>query len=263
MVIPVGDQNPAHRFPLITYALIAINAVVFLFSPVSGLNPEYGTGVNRVCAQVAFFDEYGAIPRELVTNREIPPQPVGVRTDEGVVRCRIPPYDKAPVFSALTAMFVHGGWLHLLGNMLFLFVFGNNVEDRMGRLRFLLFYLACGYVATYAHALVYAASTEPLVGASGAIAGVLGAYLYLFPRAKVITLIGIIPLRLPAWVVLGFWFFLQWLYFRRTGVVGEAGVAYLAHVVGFLAGFLYAVLALNRRPTPPAPPRPYGWHYRR
>src|SRR3712207_3224181 len=134
-------------------------------------------------------------------------------------------------------MFLHGGWLHLLGNMLFLFVFGNNVEDRLGRFRFTVFYLACGYVATYAFAFFYSNSTESLVGASGAIAGVLGAYLLLFPRAKVLSLVPFLfffPLRLPAWMVLGSWFLLQYFYFRGAGVSGGTEVAYLAHVAGFV-----------------------------
>jgi membrane associated rhomboid family serine protease len=131
--------------------------------------------------------------------------------------------------------------------MLFLFVFGNNVEDRMGRVKFLLFYLFCGYVATFGFAFGNAGSTTTLVGASGAIAGVLGAYLVLFPRARVTSLIPIViilfPLRLPAWVVLGGWFLLQWAYSSGTAVADGAGVAYLAHVFGFIAGVVVAVAA--------------------
>jgi membrane associated rhomboid family serine protease len=136
-------------------------------------------------------------------------------------------------------MFLHGGWLHLLGNMLFLYVFGNNVEDRLGRLKYLAFYLGCGYLATYGFALFQAGSTQPLVGASGAIAGVLGAYLVLFPRARVwslLTFFFFLPVRLPAWLVLGGWFVLQYLYFRGAGIADGGGVAYGAHVIGFLAG---------------------------
>ncbi len=136
-------------------------------------------------------------------------------------------------------MFLHGGWLHLLGNMLYLFVFGNNVEDRMGRVRFLLFYLGAGAVSAYGYALANAGSATTLVGASGAIAGVLGAYLMMFPRARVWSLVPFlffIPLRLPAWLVLGLWFVLQWFYSTGAGVTGGADVAYLAHVIGFLTG---------------------------
>jgi membrane associated rhomboid family serine protease len=151
------------------------------------------------------------------------------------------PYDKSPFVSVLTAMFLHGGWLHLLGNMLFLWVFGNNVEDRLRRLPFLGFYLLCGYAATYGFALFERGSSEPLVGASGAIAGVLGAYLVLFPRARVLSLLTFfffLPVRLPAWVVLGSWFLLQYLYFRGSGLAEGSGVAYGAHVIGFLVGAL-------------------------
>jgi membrane associated rhomboid family serine protease len=136
-------------------------------------------------------------------------------------------------------MFLHGGWLHLLGNLLFLYVFGNNVEDRLGRVRFLAFYLGSGFAATYGFSLFFAGSTQPLVGASGAIAGVLGAYLVLFPKSRVwslLTFFFFLPVRLPAWVVLGSWFVLQYLYARGAGLSEGAGTAYLAHVIGFVLG---------------------------
>jgi membrane associated rhomboid family serine protease len=166
-----------------------------------------------------------------------------------------------PLLSVLSAMFLHGGLLHLLGNMLFLFVFGNNVEDRLGRVRYLFFYLACGYAATYGFALANPTSQETLVGASGAIAGVLGAYLVLFPRARVTSLIPFlffIPIWLPAWVVLGSWFVLQWLYFQGAGTAQGAGVAYLAHVVGFVVGVVLVILLGGMRVRRPPPPT---WDY--
>jgi len=145
-------------------------------------------------------------------------------------------------------MFLHAGIAHLAGNMYFLWVFGDNVEDRLGRLRFLAFYLVCGFAATYGFAAVDASSTAPLVGASGAIAGVLGAYLVLFPRARVwslLTFFFFLPVRLPAWVVLGSWFLLQAAYSAGAGITAaSAGVAYVAHVVGFVVG---AVLVLPLR----------------
>jgi membrane associated rhomboid family serine protease len=171
---------------------------------------------------------------------------------------------KVPVLSVATSLFVHGGWIHLFGNMLFLIVFGNNVEDRMGRLRFLLFYLGIGYLATYGYALAEVHSpdaTRTLVGASGAIAGVLGAHLRLYPRARVTSLVPLLlflPLRFPAWLVLGFWFAVQW-WLSRSPVGPGPGVAYLAHVIGFAAGFLCAwALYGCPRGTPPAaaPPAP-------
>jgi membrane associated rhomboid family serine protease len=167
-------------------------------------------------------------------------------------------YDKSPALSVLTAMFLHGGWLHLLGNMLFLLIFGNNVEDRMGHVRFALFYVVCGYAAGYGFAVLNADSSDPLIGASGAIAGVLGAYLVLYPKARVWVLVPFLvflPLRLPAWLVLGFWFVLQAFYSSGEGVSTAGTVAYAAHVVGFLAGML---LAWPLKAGTPPPPEPRG-----
>jgi len=160
-------------------------------------------------------------------------------------------------------MFIHAGWLHLLGNMLFLVIFGNNIEDRLGKLPFLIFYLVCGYAAAYGFAAANAGSIEPLVGASGAIAGVLGAYLVLYPRARVWSLVPFlffIPLRVPAWLVLGLWFLLQWMYSTGITSSGAGSVAYLAHVFGFVTGAVIAlVIRAAGRPgssgapnTPPA-----------
>jgi membrane associated rhomboid family serine protease len=143
--------------------------------------------------------------------------------------------------------------------MLFLYVFGNNVEDRLGRLRFLVFYLFCGYAATFGFALFQAHSTQPLVGASGAIAGVLGAYLVLFPRARVwslLTFFFFLPVRLPAWLVLGSWFLLQYLYFQRAGIAPGSGVAYGAHVIGFIVGALLVWrMRGTAKPRAQVPPR--------
>jgi membrane associated rhomboid family serine protease len=155
-----------------------------------------------------------------------------------------PRYHKIPALSVLFSMFLHGGWLHLLGNMLFLWVFGNNVEDRLGRLRYALFYLVCGYLAAYGFALADANSSQPLIGASGAVSGILGAYLVLYPKARVWSLVPFLlflPLRLPAWLVLGLWFLLQWVYSAGYTVSGAGSVAYLAHVVGFIVGALLAL----------------------
>ena len=250
MVLPIHDINPTRRVPVVTYLLIAVNVVVFLISPVA-THVVGGSSVAQQCRQVAFFDRYAAKPDELLTGRpeaSVATGQVG-RSAAGEVGCvaTAPSYRKQPALSVLYAMFLHGGWLHLLGNMLFLYVFGNNVEDRLGRLRYLLFYLGAGYVATYGFALFDAGSTAPLVGASGAIAGVLGAYLVLYPRAKVwslLTFFFFLPVRLPAWLVLGSWFVLQYLYVRGAGVAGGSGVAYGAHVIGFVVGAL-AVLPLR------------------
>jgi membrane associated rhomboid family serine protease len=243
MVIPVYDKNPVRRTPVVTYALIGLCTAVFLLGPLSGFTSVYGGGQRLVCEQTVYFDRWGVIPAELFHGR----LPVA----RLVMPSGCPPaagFWKSPAVSVLTSLFLHGGWVHLIGNMLFLWVFGDNVENRMGRVRFALFYLAAGYLATYGFALGHADDTQSLVGASGAISGALGAYLYLYPRARVTSLfpfLFFIPLRFPAWVVLGFWFVLQWL--AAQTAQGGPGVAYLAHVVGFAFGFLCAWVCYRPR----------------
>ncbi|MFD8273503.1 rhomboid family intramembrane serine protease [Streptomyces flaveolus] len=261
MVIPVHDVNPARRTPWVTYALIIANVLVFLFTPGMTGSVTGGSSLAQLCHLQAFLDHYAAVPQELLQHRLprlVPTGQTGVGPRGPGCVIGPPDYDKSPELSVLTAMFLHGSWLHLLGNMLFLWIFGNNVEDRMGHVRFLLFYGVCGYAATYGFALLNADSGDPLIGASGAIAGVLGAYLVLYPKARVWVLVPFLiflPLRLPAWIVLGFWFGLQAVY-SSGGAVSAAGtVAYVAHVVGFLAGMLIAWPL--RRGTPP-PPEPRG-----
>ncbi len=258
-LIPIHDDNPTRRPAVVNWTLIAINVVVFFISPISPI--DVGGDANTpagFCRQLAFFREWAAIPVELVENDPLDVT-AGPPSGDRCVAVR-PDYHKIPALSVLSAMFLHGGLLHLVGNMLFLFVFGNNVEDRLGRVRYLLFYLACGYLATYGFALADPTSEQTLVGASGAIAGVLGAYLVLFPRARVTSLVPFlffIPVWLPAWVVLGSWFVLQWLYFQGAATAEGAGVAYLAHVVGFAAGVVLIILfggLRARRPATPAAP---------
>ena len=261
-LIPIHDQNPTWRTAWVTIALIAINVVVFLLEPVALSLSGDPSSPADACHQQAFFYRYAAIPKELTSNQQLPVTVADAppRAAGNELQCRVtrPRYDKLPFLSVLYAMFLHGSWLHLLGNMLFLWVFGNNVEDRLGRVRYLLFYLLCGYVATYGFAFADPGSTTTLVGASGAIAGVLGAYLLMFPRARVTSLIPFLfflPAQLPAWLVLGSWFVLQWFYASGGTVGSGAGVAYLAHVVGFVAGIILVILfgGLNqprRRPPP-------------
>jgi membrane associated rhomboid family serine protease len=257
VVIPVHDINPTRRTPWVTYALIALNVVVFVLTPAVTTTGVEGVSLGDLCQQEAFLDRFAAIPHELITNDQLPTVATGEvgrgAQGPGCVVDR-PAYEKVPALSVLFSMFLHGGWLHLLGNMLFLWVFGNNIEDRFGHLRYLLLYLICGYAAAYGFALVNEGSTVPLVGASGAVAGVLGAYLVLFPRARVWSLVPVlffIPLRLPAWLVLGLWFLLQWLYSSGLAVSDAGAVAYLAHVVGFVVGMLAAIPMLPRRPPYP------------
>jgi membrane associated rhomboid family serine protease len=262
VVIPVYDVNPVRKTPWVTYTLIATNIVVFLFTPIrtSVLGQP---SLAETCRQEAFYDRYGAIPREMTRNQQlslVPKGDVGVGPQGPSCVLSRPDYTKSPVLSVLFAMFLHGGWLHLLGNMLFLWVFGNNIEDRMGRLRFLAFYLFCGYVAAYGFAFANASSRDALIGASGAIAGVLGTYIILYPRARVWSLVPFlffIPLRLAAWFVLGLWFVLQWLYSAGYAVSGGGSVAYLAHVIGFVLGAIFGLVIRENQPRPPryGPPR--------
>ncbi|MEU2544797.1 rhomboid family intramembrane serine protease [Streptomyces roseolus] len=213
----LGAYRGVRTGPAVTYGLIAACCLLFVVSPVSGLNPSYGTGDEVLAAQSAYFRRWGVVPAELT---------------RGAPDALLTPF---------TALFVHGGWLHLLGNMLFLWVFGAMAEERMGHVEFALFYLGTGYLALLGYAMAHADSEQTLVGASGAISAVLGAFLFLFPRSRVTSLFPFLlflPLRFPAWAVLVFWFTLQWLAARSAGA--GPGVAYLAHVVGFSVGFLYA-----------------------
>src|SRR5260370_6244612 len=185
MVIPIHDATPVGRTPWVTYSLIAINVVVLLLTPTSQTAVAGSPGPAAVCRQQAFYDRYAAIPREMTHDHPLAFVATGQPGPNPDTCVFAPPtYHKIPALSVLFSMFLHAGWLHLLGNMLFLAIFGNNVEDRLGHVRYLLFYLLWGYVAAYGFAAVSPNSTEPLVGASGAIAGVLGAYLVLYPRAK-------------------------------------------------------------------------------
>ncbi|GHF39206.1 membrane associated rhomboid family serine protease [Amycolatopsis bartoniae] len=259
-VIPVHDVNPLRRTPWLTYALVAANVVVFLLMPSAAHTLVGHTSAAQLCDLQAFVERWGAVPRELLRNQEPALVPTGraVLTPQGAGCLLGPPgYAKSPVLSVLTAMFLHSSWTHLLGNMLFLAIFGNNIEDRLGRVRFLLFYLVCGYAAGYGFALTDPSSTQPLVGASGAIAGVLGAYLVIYPRARVWGLIPVLfflPLRVPAWLMLGMWFVLQAFYATGYGTAQAGSVAYAAHVAGFLVGALLG-FTLRRRPARGAPGR--------
>jgi membrane associated rhomboid family serine protease len=262
VVIPVHDVNPLRRTPWLTYALIVANVVVFLRTPVAASSVTGDTNLAQLCHLQAFLEQWGAVPRELVHNRTPQLVPTGdVAIGPHGPGCVLGPpgYDKSPPLSVLTAMFLHSSWLHLLGNMLFLLIFGNNIEDRLGRVRFLLFYLVCGYAAGYGFALANPNSTEPLIGASGAIAGVLGAYLVLYPRVPVWVLVPFlffIPLRLPAWAVLGLWFVLQAFYSAGYGISDAGTVAYIAHVAGFVTGAVLALPLRTRTSPPPEPLQP-------
>lgn len=214
-MFPIGDDNSARRAtPVVTYVLIALNLLVFF------LELQRGTG---------FITEWAFIP------------------------ARFGDDPSGQAVTVLSAMFMHGGWLHLGGNMLYLWIFGDNVEDRFGPVRYLLFYLAAGLAATFAQYLVNPGSGIPNVGASGAIAGVLGAYLLMFPKARVDVLFGRQVVAMPAILVLGFWIALQLVNgagsIADTAQTETGGVAYMAHVGGFVAGLVLGVLFGGLRRT--------------
>jgi len=239
-VFPLRDNIPTDRFPVVTVALIAINALMYLF-----FQEAVSSGFLN-SPDEANVVEYGAIPYEIThpgRECEITGQQIAC---EGQPDVRGTADPQAPTWlTAFTAMFMHGSLLHIAGNMLFLWIFGNNVEDAMGRVRFVLFYLLGGLAALGAQVLVAPDAAVPTVGASGAVAGVLGGYLLLFPRARVVTVVFIVffftILELPALLILGFWFVQQVLfgYFDLANPTGgDGGVAYFAHIGGFVFGLL-------------------------
>ena len=214
-MFPLKDRNPTRRIPIVTISLIVLNVVVFLYQLSLGRDLEQ------------FFERFGAVPQSIMS-------------------CMSPmEFLPGVLLPMTTSMFLHGGWLHLIGNMLYLWVFGENVEDKLGRPQFVVFYLLCGIIASGLHIVIDPTSSVPMVGASGAISGVLGAYLLMFPGARVVTVIPIFVFlqvaELPALVVLGFWFVIQFF----NGMLslgyeagGMGGVAWWAHIGGFVAGVI-------------------------
>jgi len=214
-MLPLTDHNPRRIVPVVNYLLIAVNVFMFLWEI------SLGPNIERDLFLVSF------VPARFWAAPLYPPNLIRI----------------------VISMFLHGGWLHLGGNMLYLWIFGDNIEDRLGHFKYVIFYLLCGFMATMTHAVMNAGSRLPSIGASGAIAGVLGAYLILFPRARVTTLIPIfvfITIReLPAVLVLGLWFVLQ--FFVGVASIGESaeatgGVAVFAHIGGFIAGMALVAL---------------------
>ncbi len=242
-MFPLKDNIPTRRFPYLTVAIIVANVLVFF------LFEEARLSLGGSSLDEARVIEFGAIPFEIAH----PGTTCGVA--DGRIACGRGVADgTAPTLLTLfTSMFMHGGVLHLAGNMLFLWIFGNNIEDSMGRIRFVLFYLGGGLVALGAQTAINPDSTVPTIGASGAVAAVLGGYAILYPRARVITLVLIIFfvtfVELPALLVLGLWFLLQVLYgtAELAQPVGKGGgVAYFAHIGGFVFGLLLIKLFANR-----------------
>ena len=217
MFIPLKDENPTYRFPYITVLFIGLNILIFFYHSFSAPGLQY------------YVLKMGAIPYEITH----------FTTLRGIPRI-------SPALSLITSMFLHGGLFHLFGNMLYLWIFGNNIEDFLGPFRFVLFYLISGLGASLTHIIFNPNSQVPMIGASGAIAGVLGAYLILYPRARILTLvflfffIRVIPI--PAFFILGLWFFLQVFNISFGG-----GVAWFAHIGGFLIGIVLIKLYSKKR----------------
>jgi len=219
-MIPYKDDNPINIIPFSTILIIGLNILVFIMQLMSGENSR----------DIVY--SYGAIPHNIVSFNSN--QPI------------------SPVLTIFTSMFMHGGLLHLAWNMLFFWIFGNNIEERLGHVRFIVFYLFCGVVAAFSHALLSPGSTVPMVGASGAIAGMLGAYILLFPMSQIHTVVFlgfyITVIKIPALIVIGFWAIIQVVSgLISQGNAGQGGIAFFAHVGGFVAGLATIKLWQPRR----------------
>jgi membrane associated rhomboid family serine protease len=245
-VFPIRDDNPHFLTPYATYAIIALNAAAWVLLQGFGMEPTLSGSVCRL----------GLIPGELLQN-----VPAGIRVPLGPNSvCVIG--DTSSWYTALTSMFMHGGWLHIIGNMWFLWIFGNNVEDAMGHARFVVFYLLCGLAAAAAQTVTDPGSVIPMVGASGAIGGVMGAYILLYPRVHVhmLLVLGfyVTTFAVPAFFMLGYWFLVQLLSGWASNA-GEGGVAFWAHVGGFVAGAILVLVFRNPRLLERHPY--YGWRH--
>ena len=239
MILPIGDDNAGRATtPIVNYALIAANILVFV------LFQGLGSDTNK------FTYAWATVPQEIATGRDVVTPDRTVRVEPTGQRVRIPGLQPTPgsvYLTLLISMFMHGGWAHIGGNMLFLWIFGDNIEDRLGHLRYLLFYLICGVLASLAHVFTTVAFARdaadvlvPSLGASGAISGVLGGYVLLFPRRQVRVILFRFLTTVPAYVALGIWFAFQLL--SGLGMLGggseAGGVAYGAHIGGFIAGLV-------------------------
>ncbi len=236
MIFPIGDDNSDRTTtPILNYVLIAINVLVFVLLQGGGTNDK-------------FTYAYSTVPQEIKTGEDIArPVPIEVGDQRGVIDLQ--PTPPTVYITLLTSMFMHGGWMHLLGNMLFLWIFGDNLEHVMGRVRYLIFYLLTGVIASLAHVVsTFAFGDSPYIpslGASGAISGVLGGYLVLFPRRQVRVILLRMLTSVPAIVAIGMWFVLQLV--QAFGVIAAGpqsggGVAFMAHVGGFVAGLILVKL---------------------
>lgn len=231
-MLPIKDDQPRYSTPFVTWFLIALNILIFFYQWTLG--PRAGAQFERV---------YGEVPSHLAAFLA------------GSHRYTLPQV----VLPFFTSMFLHGGWMHVLGNMWFLYIFGDNVEDYLGHFSYLIFYLLSGLIAMATQVLIYLHSNVPTVGASGAIAGVLGAYFVLFPRARVLTWFFVFVVYIPAWLVLGEWFVVQFLSGAETLSIAQqgrdiGGVAFWAHVGGFVVGAVMVKIFPERERR-----SPYAW----
>ena len=246
-MIPYRDENPTEKPPIVTVSLIAINVLVWILFRLQG----------PLVYQKAVF-ELGMIPYEVWNGVDLSFADFISRHFRYFGSLPGSPSPISPYLSIFTSMFMHGGFFHLAGNMLYLWIFGNNVEDYLGHFRFLIFYLLCGLGAAFTHLIFNPSSQIPTVGASGAISGVLGAYLVLFPWARVYVLVPIFyfltTITLPASVMIGLWFIFQLISAIPSTAMGGGGVAYWAHIGGFVVGYLWI---WRRKRAHPAP-RPYS-----
>lgn len=228
-MIPLKDYNPTRKFAFLTFALLLINILVFIRDRMTGhyekVLVETSHGTMAVNEFVGGLSQYLAlVPANLIAH----------------------PFLAWPTI--FTSMFMHGNWLHICSNMLYLWIFGNNIEDTLGRWRFIAFYFACGLAAGIAQVLSDPSSPVPMVGASGAVAGILGAYLILYPRAKILTLVPLFiiffTIQVPAFFIIGYWALIQFInaYLLGGGEIGKGGVAYFAHLGGFAAGVALILL---------------------
>jgi membrane associated rhomboid family serine protease len=222
-MIPIYDRNPTRKVPFITLSLIAVNFAIFFY-----MLFLKGTQLDL------FIYKWGAVPWEIVHGKQL--SLAALQQLLGYPAASVP--SKSVYFSLFASLFVHDGWLHIGGNMIFLWVFGNNVEDVMGRFPYLLFYIVCGLVATLVYVAAYSGSIAPLIGASGAISGVLGAYLIMYPRAWVWTWVIIFIFPIPAFLVIGLWIVLQVVESLLPSTAGASGVAFAAHIGGVAIGLI-------------------------
>jgi len=246
MIFPIGDDNSDRTItPYVNWLLLAANVLVFVFFQ--------GLGSDE-----RFTYAWATVPQEIVTGTDIA-RPVTVEdpiSGDPVGRIPLQPTPVSVYLTLLTSMFMHGGFAHLFGNMLFLWIFGDNIEDRLGHFRYLLFYLVCGVLASLAHVLTNTGSYIPSLGASGAISGVLGGYLLLFPSRRVHAIaMHFFVTQVPAWLSIGLWFVFQLI--NGLGMLGggsqAGGVAYAAHIGGFIAGLLLIKLFAAGRPAAARP----------